>query len=349
MNIQNQTILMEYVKAFYEFELYINQINSNLKEDFKSHHGYLINFEKIEEIKRNINYDFNKNFISDYGPSPFDKNEIKDNTIKEIEFKDPEYLLNMLFNGNKYIFINTELWALLCEKDKENAAYISYEISYSYIKFKLDHSKELIFINQKNNLITIGGYKKNPEYELYESNYNTNTKIIFTKLKEYYEFEQFFKNNLKQKNSEKYHTGYLVDVNWFNNWKKFNDYSNIKNNYLVPQKQKKNIIDRIIYIQQLNKENKISLEEPKVEKFTRKKDLISFLQKKNLVVVDSSLIQLWPSLLDEKTYYYLYDNKIIFYFGPEDLFILETQDNIISIKNENNKKYPNLMQLAKIF
>ena len=117
----------------------------------------------------------------------------------------------------------------------------------------------------------------------------------------------------------------------------------------MPQKPNKIIIDRIIFIQQLNKKKKISLEEPKVEKFTQKKDLISFLQKKNLVVVDSSLIQLWPSLLDEKTYYYLYDNKIEFYFSREDLLLLETQDNIISIKNENNKKYPNLMQLAKIF
>ena len=351
MSIQNHASLMKYIKGFYEFDLYINKINSNLTTKFHTHHGYLINLEKIDEIKRNINYD---NYKIIYQKSIQSQIDEEDNdkyfVIEELEFKDPDYLLNMLFNGNKYILINRDLWELLCEKNKENSISITYEINYSQIKFKLDYLNELFFVNQKNNLITAGGFYSlyNTNYELYKIKYD-NIKSIFTQIKDYYEYEKKFENNLKKENITKYEEGYLVDDNWFNKWKEYNDYSNIKSNYLLDQKPKKKIIDWIIYIQQLNKEKKNILETPKINKYKNKNQLESFLRKNKLVVLDTSMISFWPSLLQNKIYYYLYKNKIHFYFENQDSLILDIKDNIIQLKNEDNIENINLLQLAKVF
>ena len=350
MSIQNHDSLIKYVKGFYEFENYINKINSNLQTIFKTHHGYLINFEKIEEIKRNINYEENKIIYKNYIQSLIDEDNEKYYTIEEIEFKDPDYLLNMLFNGNKYILINRDLWKLLCEKNKENALCITYEINYNQIKFKLDYLTELFFINQKNNLITAGGFNTpyNVKYKLYQSKYD-NIKSIFTQIKNYYDYEKNFENNLKSENIGEYEEGYLVDANWFNKWKEYNDYSNIKSNYLLNQQSQKQIIDWIIYIQQLNKEKKIILEMPKIYKFKNKNQLESFLRNNKLVVIDTSIISFWPNLLQYKIYYYLYKNKINFYFEKKDSLLLDIKNNIIHMKNEDNVENINLLQLIKIF
>ena len=128
MHYSNSSNLKKYVKAFIEFEKYIKDLNSNFKithdNKFEKHHGYLINLKKIEELKDKINYEQNKSKYIDFNFSPSDGVWKKDYIIEEIEFRDSNYLLNMLFNGNQYILINTFLWKLLCKEGKENILFM---------------------------------------------------------------------------------------------------------------------------------------------------------------------------------------------------------------------------------
>ena len=50
----------------------------------------------------------------------------------------------MLYNDNKYIIINTELWKIICENGRENEKPIKYEISTLNIKLFFEGEKHLI-------------------------------------------------------------------------------------------------------------------------------------------------------------------------------------------------------------
>ena len=352
MQNKNSFSLIKYIKGFYEFEKYLNQINSKHSDKFEPHDGYLINLSKIEAIKKAINYDNYKYQYHNYETTPENTDSTKYYTIEEIKFRSSDYLLNMLFNGNKYILINSKLWKLLCKKGEENIAPIRYEINYLEIKFSLSDQKCLTFANQNNtNLITSEVFylSLNSGYSLYKSRYEGIVNDNFDKIIEYYKYQQYFKKKLKYPDKDNHNCGYLVDIDWFRNWEKFNDYNNIKNNYLEKKiDKKKEIIDHIIYIQQCNKLNRIFLDEPKVYQFSDKTELENFLKKKKLVIIDVSILSPWAKLTDKKIYYYLYNNKIEFYFDVnKEPLILKTNDNIISMKN--NIEYPNLLQLTKIF
>ena len=344
--------LKKYIKAFIEFEKYINNLTTIGDNNFDPHKGYLINLEKIEEIKTKINYTTNKNNYNNLIQSPSDNQNRKLYTIGEIEFKNSNYLLNMLLNKNKYIIINRNLWKFLCKEGKENNEPIIYYINYSQIKFRLKDGKELTFTNWKNNQISKDSFYSYgfPEYYKYESDFNNIEKNIYNKVKEYYDYEIFFKNSLSKVKKEKHNIGYLVDINWFYKWENFFDYSHIKficsTDYLEQGKKKKDIIDCLIYIQEYNKENKINLEEPTIQKYSNKNELESFLQTNKLVIVDTSLFP--DKFKGKKIYYYLYDNKIEFYFEGKDPLILDTKDNIISIKNKEIIEEAHLMQLSRI-
>ena len=115
-------------------------------------------------------------------------------------------------------------------------------------------------------------------------------------------------------------------------------------------KNKKEILDYIIYIHHLNKVNGFSLEEPEIYKYSNKVELELFLQKNQLVITDYSLVSQAHNLDENKTYYYyLYNGQIDIYFSQYEQLIFETKDNIITLKSDINNKHPHLMQLSKIF
>ena len=107
--MSNTDYIIKYVKAFKDFESYLKKINNNFGTYFNDYSGYLINLESIDKIKTNINYDYYKNLndiYKNYNISPVIQSE-KKYTIDEIEFRNSDYLLNMIFNENKYIIINS--------------------------------------------------------------------------------------------------------------------------------------------------------------------------------------------------------------------------------------------------
>ena len=339
--------LTKYKIGFKEFENYIKKINYNLRDNYELHHGYLINLNEIERIKQRINYNSNESIYIQRNETSQDSTKYY--TIKEIEFRNSDFLLNMIFNGNKYILINTTLWQLLCERNKEEKPSIKYYINKSKIKFQLDNKGELSFSNN-NNLIDLSGLYYNSKYEFYKSNHKSFINNTYQKIIDYYEYQKKFKEYLKSSRESEILFGCLVEIDWFEKWKKYYDYDNIKTNYLEKSVDRKYIIDHVILFQQINENNKMVLDDPKINKFSNRVELSSFLKKNKWVMINESLIKPMDNLSEKTLCYSLCENKIKFYFtGKSEPLVLDINDNIILMKNQINMEHQNLMQLIKIF
>ena len=294
MNALNNDYIINCVKAFYKFEHFLNKMNGKLGYDFEENFGYLINYERIDKIKKAINYENNKEIYKNLSPSPADQVK-KIYTIDEIKFRNSDYLLNMLQNKNNYIIINNELWKVFCKNDKEKLAPIKYYINYGQIKFKLDDQKELIFsveFQKNDNLITFKKFyiSDNPYYDHFRSNYNNLVNDIYKPIKEYYEFHKKFIAHLKMPKRSDLQSGFLVDIDWFKEWEQFYDFINIKDKYLDHNANEKDIIDRLIYFSYANKRDINQLSKPEIYKFSNSEEMISFIKNKKLMIVNSSLI-----------------------------------------------------------
>ena len=87
-------LLIKYSHAIKTFEENIKNYN---KRDNK-YKGYLINLNDYNNFKKQVNYEANKNsFVKNF--------EIKENEkkffISDLKIKTNQYLINMLYNGNK--------------------------------------------------------------------------------------------------------------------------------------------------------------------------------------------------------------------------------------------------------
>ena len=170
------------------------------------------------------------------------KFDIKDSekimTIKEIEFKTNQYLINMLLNGNKYLIVDSTFWKVICEKGEENFCPINYEITNytSLLNIKFKDNKVLRFDNKKNNILE--------EYNLKDKSGNNFEEIkkAFQNIKSYYDFEIRVEKGLKSTKSEKSNgKGYLIEKEWVDRWKEQINYDIIKNDYLISSKSDKEI------------------------------------------------------------------------------------------------------------
>ena len=130
--------LMEIINDF-ETNLKKRNYENNVKISLS---GYLINLEDYEELKKKIKH--NLNFI------------VK---IEQIPFKTASYLVNMIYNDNKYIIISTEIWKKIVPKEKENESPIKYKINGDQIFINFEDNKILKFSNfHKNNIIEKSSY-----------------------------------------------------------------------------------------------------------------------------------------------------------------------------------------------
>ena len=152
----NEALLKKYVYHIKTFESNIKSFNKNAHKN----KGFLINVEDYEELKKKIKYKDNKNLSNPRSLAIDDKDKIM--TIKDLEFKTNQYLINMLLNGNKYILVDGTFWKIICDKGKENSPTTDYEMStYSdFLNLKLKDQKPLKFDNTtKDNILEISKLK----------------------------------------------------------------------------------------------------------------------------------------------------------------------------------------------
>ena len=182
----------------------IKTLESNIKSfhqrDLK-HKGYLIKLNDYNNLKDKIQYKKNKNIGI---PNSFDLrvNE-KIMTIKDIEFKTSQHLINMLLNGNKYIIIDGTFWKVICQKGKENSIPIYYEISENrhLLKAKLTDHVTLIFDNRrKDNILEESILRKKSVNNFYS------IKKTYQNIMSYYDLELKIK-----KGGKIIDIGYLIE------------------------------------------------------------------------------------------------------------------------------------------
>ena len=163
---------LKYCKVIYDYEENIKNIHLKpLKrnENYK-YKGYLINLNEYEKFKESIDYNNKINInhrLNDINLSNFEKIY----TIKGIELKTSQYLINMLYNENEYIIVDENFWKIICENGKENEEPILYNIKYNKLSFTLDNNIEFIF-NQDNNNENIINKKLLYSKNKYKSNIN---------------------------------------------------------------------------------------------------------------------------------------------------------------------------------
>ena len=322
-------LLKKYVYKIRALECNIAAINS---KDLK-HKGYIINLNDYNNLKNKIDYEINKNLIS---KSKFDiKENEKIMTIKDIEFKTSQYLLNMLLNGNKYIIIDSIFWKVICEKGKENSSCINYEISMntSLLNLKLNDYKTLLFDNKKRDNILEASKLKN----ISGNNFHL-LKNAFRNIKAYYDFEIKIQSDLKEKKESKITgKGYLIEKDWIDKWKQQIQYEKIKSDYLILNKSDKEIRDKLIYIFEENKYKLIDLYKIKNKELKDKQKIEECLKRNSLVLVKLDFIKSFeqnPPLSEIN--YNLYEDTIEIYLGPHNSLQFHSKNNIIlSFENDN--------------
>jgi len=329
----NGSVLKKYRNAISDFEKYREKIYSHKNLKGNEYKGYLINLKDYERIKQNFdNIKINK------------KNDFKRNfNINQIEFKTSHFLINMILNGNKYIFINTELWKLICDKDKADESPIIYKVNSNDITFYIDN-KYLTFKHNKN-IIDKSMYKDNH----YKSQYEQIRRICDSTIN-YYNFENKILNDLKNKQCS-YDIEYelLISQNWIDKWKKISNYESIKANYLKNNiNNKDNMINDLIYHLEKNKLDYNELfRSINVRKYNKKEEIEFYLKKDSLVLIDYKfLVNFEINYSNKLSKYKAFNNKIHIYLDNEILSFI-SNNNTISINGIIN--YSNLKQLIKIF
>ena len=146
-------LLLIYNSAIYHFEKYIEELYKNTNE-MKC--GYLINLKDYDDLKKKIYYSKDNAKKSLLEEKKLNVSE-KIYTIKEIEKRTPEYLIDMITKGNKYIMVDQKFWKIFCEKGKENNEPIFYDISQNILNFTLIN-KTLKFNSTKSNIIDKSSY-----------------------------------------------------------------------------------------------------------------------------------------------------------------------------------------------
>jgi hypothetical protein len=188
-------------------------MNVNLSE---KEEGYLINLELFtiyENLKNLINGNISNNNIL--------------LNINPIEFKSSRYLLNMIYNDNKYIIVNKDIWTIICNRGKENEQHVYYRIDDTNLIIFLKKEKIYFLRDIKNKNIIKKSLLVNNNYDFNYDEINQ----IYKNIKEYYEFENNFLNELKKgkESSGIKKKGNLVNKKWFDEWKLYTNYDKIKN------------------------------------------------------------------------------------------------------------------------
>ena len=187
--MSNSKINLQYNKAIYSFEEgFLKLINNNNVERV----GYLINLNDYEDLKKTTKYD--KKNATNYQNNVKLKDEEKLYSIEQIKLKTSQYLLNMIFNGNRYILISSDLWTVIGKKGKEKEPSFLYKVENKNIILKIDNNKKKLIFKHDRNIIDKNTYYSS-ENQCKPNIEEINT--ILNNINIYYNFEKEFINNLK--------------------------------------------------------------------------------------------------------------------------------------------------------
>jgi hypothetical protein len=111
----------------------------------------------------------------------------------------------------------------------------------------------------------------------------------------------------------------------------------------------KEVIDYLIHFTYVNKRDINKLSKPEIYTFSKTDEIISFIRKKKLIIVNSSSIISSTYLSNKLINFYLGKNTIKFNFYDGKPFVLEMKDNILSLKADDNEENQHLIQLITFY
>ena len=341
---------IRYNNAFLNYEQYKQKFfaKTRVTNKFIDCQGYLINLDDINNIKQNIKHeDFIKENTNNEEKmrSIFDENLFdKIKKVSQIKYKTSDYLKNMLLNGNKYILINQGLWNDIYEKNiQDNEGPIIFEIN-----------KNKIVLSLKNEQLTLS--HRDFIFDFYScggDNSFSEIQKIFDSIYNYCIFENNFLKYLES-NSNHSDKGYLIKKIWIDEWKKYSNYEEIKNNYFIEnnpvffEQKKKEIINDIIDYREKNK-NIYKFPMPcEIINVNKKKEFEIIINKDSLAIINQDFKNLFSFKNNDNSFIIKYDlinNQIRIIL--DQIIIFKSDNNIILVKNNN--ELSDLKLLIKIF
>ena len=255
-----------FIKAFIDLEITFENYYKKAKEKkISKDNGYLIDKKKIDKIREKLSYSELKIYINDdtkFKNKLEEKfkniNEIVCETCEQKIFESSKDFIQSISTYNEYEIIDKTVWMLINNgKLKEKEGIISYEINQNNliisfnsekVYFSLSNSNVLKSknlslnngnqISQKNNADI---YKNKNRSSKFSGNNNNNLHSddlslddLYQSLVEFIIYENYLINKLKNYNivNEQYE-GYLIEKNWFHNWKICTNYD--KNKYRIKE------------------------------------------------------------------------------------------------------------------
>ena len=203
-----------YIQAFNDFKSYVKKINSEYSTK-KQHYGYLINLNNYYAFKENLKTNnINSSFVKYY-----DKGKIK------LSPEDTTDLMVKLNSGYKFIIINDSLHKKICRLKDQNTHQIEYIISPEQIILYAENGQEFHFKNNKDNKIDKLSLLNYISIANKTNNFKNDANKIYMDIINYYKMEKEISDKLKnERTQEEKYIGFLVDITWLNNWKKYSFY-----------------------------------------------------------------------------------------------------------------------------
>ena len=318
----SKSLLKKYCDAIKAFE--------DRKKSYKTpnvkYKGHLINKSKYEELKKKVDYN---NYKGVAPKSVIIEDNDKIMKIKDIDIKSYSYLNNMIINGNEYILIDESFWTIVKDKKDSLGTTFEYKIDSSMLIIYFEHGKELKFKININNALNSNTLLTKNENDFKD------IKKIYNSIKEYYEFENKVKSELKNPNPEnKSSKGFLVENELLDSWIKTIKYETIKNDYISSNKSEKKTIDKIIYYIEKKEAKFMDLTTLKNDMINTKSKLEEYLKSKSIALLSENFIKTFsnnPNL--KKIEYKILKNKIEIIFDSSNTITLDAKDNIISNKS----------------
>ena len=268
-------------------------VNMNKSTSPIERKGYLIYNEDFHILKKLLNYRHYNTYVKHR--KNFDiKSLFNENDIKKIEKLEPikitslDYIKNKIKYNDKDFIIITENLIDLINNEHEKP-----------IKFTAQKEKVILVINYKdklelnhNNLILSLPVKASEDDEI---------KNIYDSMLKYFLFEKNFIKQLKE-NKKKSYSGFLVGKNWLDKWKKYTNYDEIKEKYLVnnyynmTKDIKKSLFNEIIDYKEINKKIYLLPSENESLKNINEHEIINMLKKNQLALIDLGFKNFFPYL-----------------------------------------------------
>ena len=355
--IKNYDELIKYNNSILEYDKEVSEFNkSSLPIESK---GYLIYNSDFYKLKELLNYNSYK-MRDKHRKNKTKKFDFKEEDIKKIKKLEVIKIISEEFIKDKILYndcvlITEKLQDLISNK---YGNCIKFTAQKGKIILFIKHNKQLEF--KHNNLILSLQRKDSKEDEI---------KNIYDSMLKYFIFENKIIEQLNE-NYPIYGSALLVGKNWLDKWKKYSNYEQIKENYLIQNWEnisiniRKDLFNELIDYRETNKylylipsENDILI--------NNKNEITNILQKNQLALIDLSFKNFFPYLKSKaiEIKYQLSNGEIAIKLGNKPDLVLKANDNILSIGNiiqqkeqeaqeeqeENDLDNKDLRQLIKIF